>query len=305
MKKFISLILVLSLTLGVAFSQETKKKKIKDRPVSEAWGSGYLIDEQTTFTHNKGNLETQIQHRFGMLKDNGISDLYGIYAPSANTRMGLSYSLRDNLEIGYGITRVKMMSDFRLKWTLLRQTRKNTIPVDVSLFAVVGIDGQNKSVFETITEDSTYKFANRLSYFTQIMISRKFDDIFTFGVNASFTHYNTVAADSIGSYSGQDHDRIGLGLFGRIRVSPQSSVVFHYSVPLNLKGLKENQIVTNKANPNFGIGYQVATASHAFEIFISSSSGILPQENYMWNNSNDWTRGEFLIGFNITRWWEF
>ncbi len=303
MKKFISFILVLSLSLGMAFSQDTKKKKIKDRPVSESWGSGYLIDEQTPFTHNKRFLETQIQHRFGMLKDNGISDLYGIYAPSANTRMGLSYTLRDNLEIGYGITRVKMMSDFRVKWRILSQTRKNTVPVDVAVLAVVGVDGQNKSVFETITEDSTYKFTNRLSYFTQVMVSRKFDDTFTFGVNASFTHYNTVAADSV-PYSGQDHDRIGLGLFGRIRVSPQSSLVFHYSVPLNLKGLSENTVVTNKSNPNFGIGYQVATASHAFEIFISTSAGLLPQENYMWN-TNDWTRGEFLIGFNITRFWEF
>lgn len=303
MKKIISLIIVLSLTASLAYSQDTKKKKIKDRPVTEAWGSGYLIDEQTTFTHNKRFLETQIQHRFGLLDKNGISDLYGIYAPSANTRMGLTYSLLDNLEVGYGITRIKMISDFRLKYTFLRQTRKNTVPVDVSLFAVMGIDGQNKKVFETITADSTYKFANRLSYFTQLIVSRKFNDNFTLGVNASFTHYNTVAADSV-SYSGQDHDKIGVGLFGRIRLSPQSSVVFHYSVPLNIKGIHENAVVTNTSYTNFGIGYQVATASHAFEIFISSSSGILPQESYMWNN-NDWSKGAFLIGFNITRFWEF
>jgi hypothetical protein len=91
---------------------------------------------------------------------------------------------------------------------------------------------------------------------------------------------------------------------GRIKFSPQSSLVFHYSMPLDIKGISEYTETTNNSLPNFGIGYQVATATHAFEIFVTASNGIIPQDNYLWNN-NDWTKGELRVGFNITRLWEF
>lgn len=292
--------------IGVVTAQDEESKapkKRKDRPVSEMFGSGILIDEQTASMPEAKTLEFDIQHRFGLIKTNGMSDLYGIYAPSANTRMGLNYSIMDNLLVGYGITRKNMYSDFQVKYNLLEQTRKNTIPVSVTLYANMAIDGRNKDVFNTSTADSTYKFSNRLSYFTQVIVSRKITDWFSLAVNGSFTHYNSVTADTAG-IRGMNHDKIGVGFMGRLKFSPQSSIVFHYSIPLDIKGMSENTVVTNTSLPNFGIGYQVATATHAFEIFITTSNGIIPQDNYLMN-STDWTDGEFRIGFNITRLWGF
>ena len=306
MKRHILFFLVMIFGFGVVIAQEEdaqKPKKKKDKPISETFNCGLLIDEQTCALSEKKTLEMQIQHRFGLIKDNGISDLYGVYAPSANTRMGLNYSILDNLMVGYGITRKNMYSDFQVKYNILQQTRKNTIPVTVTLYGNMAIDGRNKTVFNTATADSTYKFANRLSYFTQVMVSRKFNDWFSFSVNGSFTHYNTVKADTAG-VKGMNHDQIGVGFMGRFKFSPQSSIVFHYSIPLDITSIKENTMVTNKPKSNFGIGYQVATATHAFEIFISASNGIIPQDTYMYNTS-DWTDGEFRIGFNITRLWGF
>jgi hypothetical protein len=306
MKKHILFFLVMIFGLGVVFAQdeeEQKPKKKKDRPVSEMFSSGIIIDEQTCVIPAKKTLEMQIMHRFGVIKDNGASDLWGVYAPSANTRMGLNYSIRDNLSVGYGITRLKMQSDFSVKWNILRQTRKNTMPIDVTLYANMAIDGRNESVFKTSTADSAYKFTNRLSYFTQIMVSRKFTDWFSFSVNGSFTHYNAVPADTAG-VKGMNHDKFGIGFMGAFKFSPQSSIVIHYTIPLNINGMKENTTVTNISKYNFGIGYQVATATHAFEVFITASNGIIPQETYMWNNS-DFFDGEIRIGFNITRLWGF
>lgn len=290
--------------VGIVFAQdEDTQKKKKDKPVREVWSGGLLIDEQTSTIAEKKTLEMQIQHRFGSIQDNGISDLFGIYAPSANTRMGLNYSIKDNLMVGYGITKKNMYSDFQVKWNIIEQTRRNTIPVTVTFYGNMAIDGRNKSVFTTTTEDSTYKFTNRLSYFAQVLVSRKFNDWLTLGVNASFTHYNSISADTVG-VRGMDHDKIGIGVLGRIKFSPQSAIVFHYSIPLNIKSMAENRTVTNISNSNFGIGYQVATATHAFEVFISASNGIIPQDTYMMN-TNDWTNGEFRVGFNITRLWGF
>jgi len=306
MKRLITLIVLalFAISLGYAQDEEVKpEKKKKDRPVSDMWGSGLLIDEQTSWVPNKKTLEMQIQHRFGLIKNNGISDLFGIYAPSANTRMGLNYSIRDNLMVGYGITRKNMYSDFQVKWNILRQTRKNTIPLDLTLYANMAIDGRNKDVYTTATADSVYKFMNRLSYYTQVNVSRKVTDWFSVGINGSFTHYNAVPADTVG-IRGMNHDIFGFGIMAKFKFSPQSSILIHYSIPIYSGGMAEHQTVTNIPKSNFGISYEVATATHAFQIFITTSNGIIPQDNYMWNTS-DWTKGEFRFGFNITRLWEF
>ncbi len=305
MKRSILIFLAMIISFGVIIAQEEqeKPKKKKDRPVTEMFGSGILIDEQTSVIPNKKTLELLIQHRFGLIKNNGASDLWGIYAPSANTRMGLNYTITDNLLVGYGITRKNMYIDFQVKYNVINQTRKNTIPVTVTLYGNMAIDGRNKSVFESATKDSTYKFANRMSYFAQVLVSRKFNDWFSLGINGSFTHYNSVPADTA-NIKGMNHDVIGVGLIGRIKFSPQSSIVFHYSIPLEIKSMNENTFTTNVPKSNFGIGYRVATATHSFEIFITTSNGIISQDNYLWNQS-DWTDGEFRFGFNITRLWEW
>lgn len=305
-KRIIFITLAVCLSFGQAFSQEEaeKPKKKKDRPVFEMFNSGILMDEQTTLIPEKKTLEMVILHRFGLLSTNGISDLYGIYAPSANTKMGLNFTPMKNLQIGYGITRLNMYSDFSVKYKALSQTRKNTIPVDVVIYANMAIDGQNKTVFETASENYTeYQFANRMSYFTQLIVGRKFTDWFSLAVNASFSHFNTVHAD-LENIKGMDHDKIGVGFLGRLKFSPQSSFIFHYSMPLNVSSISENSELTLESLPNFGFGYQVATATHSFEIFLTTANGILPQYNYVYNTT-DWTKGEFRFGFTITRLWGF
>lgn len=289
--------------LGFGFmmaQEEEAPKKVKDRPVTEMFGSGILIDEQTSVIPDKKTLEMHIQHRFGLIKDNGISDLFGIYAPSANTRMGLNYSILDNLMVGYGITRKNMYSDFQVKWAILRQTRKNTIPLSVVVYANMAIDGRNKSVFEGTEE---YQFANRLAYFTQLIVGRKFTDWFSLEVHASLTHYNAVQANEA-NVDGYDHDVFGFGGHARFRFSPQSSIIISYSKPVPIGSLSDNTYPRNTFYSNFCIGYEVATATHAFQVFAGTANGIIPQDIYMYNNS-DWTNGEFRFGFNITRMWGF
>jgi len=304
MKRIFTLIVLVLFAINLGYAQdEEKPEKKKDKPVSEMFSGGQIIDEQTTLIHPQKSLEMQIQHRFGEINSNGISDLFGIYAPSANTRMGLNYSILDNLEVGYGITRKNMYSDFHLKWDIIRQTRKNTIPIDIAIYGNMAIDGRNKDVFNTATEDSTFKFTNRLSYFGQVIIARKFTDWFSFAVNGSFTHYNSVKADTVG-LRGMDHDKFGIGFMGRFKFSPQSSIVISYSIPLFITKTSENRATSNVPLSNFSIGYEIMTASHVFQVFFTTSNGIIPQDNYLYN-TNDWTKGDFRIGFNITRLWGF
>lgn len=277
----------------MAFAQEetAATEKPKDKPVRAPFQSGLLIDNQTTYIPSAKTLEYVIQHKFGKM-ENGFSDLFGLYAPGANIRLGLNYVIMKNLQLGYGITRTNMYSDFNVKYTILEQTRNNTIPVAVALYGNMAIDGRNEKVFGT-----EYVFTNRFSYFAQLIVGRKVNDWLSLQLNTSFTHYNST--DSL-----IDHDKISVGFNGRAQFSPQSSILFQYDIPLKVKGIAEYRDFTRPAKPNFGIGWEISTSTHAFHIYVSSADGIVPQHNAMYN-LNDWTKGDLMLGFTITRLWSF
>lgn len=308
MKKIFLFIFVLSLGLNVSFAQEgveekavEEKPKVKDRPVREPFGSGILIDNQTCFIPEKKTLEMVIQHRFGPM-NNGISDVWGIYKPGANIRIGFNYVVIDKLQLGYGLTMTNMTSDFSAKYNIIEQTRKNTIPVFVTAFVDWGIDGRSNDSF-----GENYKPTNRFSYFTQLIVGRKFNDWCSIQVHGSFTHFNKVEP-------GTDHDKIGVGFNGRFKFSAQSAIHFQADFPLKIQGISEYKTDNNEwvdhPVPNIGIGYELNTGAHSFQVYILSSSEILPQFSYMYNTIPNeqypfWSTKNFLIGFTMTRLWGF
>lgn len=304
MKNKMLFIILLSLISVITFAQEdtTAVAETKDKPVRSPFESGYLIDAQTTVIPNPNTLEMVIQHKFGTI-ENGRSDLWGIYAP-ANIRMGLNYVPVRNFQIGAGITKTKMATDVNAKWTILEQTRENTIPVAVALYGVMAIDGRNISAFETGQVREAYsgpvgsfKFPDRLSYFSQLIVGRKFTDWLSLQTGVSFTHYNAVGVL-------YDHDKVGVHFNGRIKVSPQGSVIFNYDAPLKIKEISEQLEWTNHPEPSFTFGYEISTSTHAFQIYAGNAGSFLPQENMMWNQKSI-SKDNFAIGFTITRLWGF
>lgn len=284
-KKLLQLLLLWICVAITGFAQDQdQESKPVDKPVRSPFEGGMLIDNQTGVIPVKNTLEMLIQHRFGTM-DNGISDLFGIYAAGANLRLGLNYSLLDKLMIGYGLTKKNMYSDFQVKYALLQQTRSGRIPVAVTLYGNMAIDGRSEETFGI-----NYKFTNRFSYFGQVIVGRKFSEWLSLQVQGSFTHYNSVEENT-------DHDKIGVGGSGRIKFSPQSSFIFQYDVPISINNKSESK-------PNLGFGYEASTSTHIFQIFVSTANGILPQDNYMFNQ-NDFLKGELMFGFTITRLWSF
>ncbi len=284
-------ILICSILIPISYilKAQDQEERPKDLPVRSPFASGILIDNQTTVISTPGTMEYFIQHKFGKM-DNGLSDVFGIYAPGANIRMAISYVPLKNLQIGYGLSRINMYSDFSVKYTIVQQTRKNTIPVAVGVFANMAIDGRNKEAF-----GKNYNFLSRYSYFSQLIVGRKFTDWLSVQANASFTHYNMVE-DLI------DHDKISVGLNGRVNITPRSSILFQYDIPLKIQEIAEYREFTNPAKPNLGLGWEIRTSTHAFNIYISSTDGMIPQHNALYNQ-NDWTKGEMMFGFTITRLW--
>lgn len=301
MKKYI-LLLIIS---GIVFCNSSyAQEEETDRPVSNPFESGILIDAQTTVIPDARTLEFIIQHKFGNM-DNGTSDLWGIYAPGANVRLALNYVPVKNLQIGIGQTKKNMYTDFNAKWTIFQQTEKNTIPVSVALYGSMAIDGRKVSTFGTkkvvASKADAYGknivLSDRFAYFSQLIVGRKFGDNFSLQAGASFTHYNMAEWD-------YNHDIIGAHVSGRLKFSPSSSLIFTYDHPLKIKDISEQWTWDTHPKPNLAVGVEIFTYTHAFQIYVGTADGIIPQDIMMYNQ-RDWKDNGLAIGFTITRLWMF
>lgn len=305
MKKNIIFLALLSFISVVSFAQKEATDatvKEKDFPVNATFESGYLIDAQTVVIPEVKTLEMVIQHKFGTI-ESGRSNLWGIYG-SSNIRLGLNYVAAKNFQIGAGITKRYMTTDVNAKWTILKQTKRNSMPVSVALFGNIGFDGRPVSAFETGMVRQAYsgptfhyRFSDRVSYFSQLIVARKFCKEFSLQGAVSFTHYNSVGVL-------YDHDKVGLHASGRIKVTNQGSIVFNYDAPLKIKAISEQREWTKPPKPSVAFGYEVSTGTHAFQIYMASTTSLLPQDNIMWNQ-NAMDKTGFAIGFTITRLWAF
>ncbi|MBI9068939.1 MAG: hypothetical protein JEZ09_16705 [Salinivirgaceae bacterium] len=282
MKKYLLLVVVLVFTLA-GFAQEEEKKE--DKPVRTPFTSGYLLDNQTTFISYPKTFGFYIQHKFGTI-ENGTEDMFGIYS-SANVRLALDYVVIKNLQVGYGLTKTGMTHDFNVKYTILEQTRKNTIPVAVAVYGNMGIMQGKKETF-----GADYDFTDRMSYFGQVIISRKFTDRISLQTGASFSHFNQVDTANM------SFDRVGLHVNGRVKVTEQGSIQFNVDYPLKVLVLRSQE--DKDVFPNLSLGYEIATISHQFQIFLGYSNEILPQ-HYMINPAEEFDFSKFRVGFVITR----
>lgn len=249
-------------------------------PVRAPFETAVLIDNPTTVQPMKGGLELNVLHRFGPM-DNGFSDLFGIYAPS-NIKLGINYGITDRIMVGLGTTKDYKLQDLNWKLALIRQNRAGTVPVSVSYFGNMVIDARSKENFGPIER---YRGIHRFSYFSQFIISRKFSEVISLQLAPSFSYFNAIDR-------GFKNYNIGLSAGGRVKVLNSSSVIFEYD-----QSFIKSDIID--AKPNLGFGYEIGTATHAFQIFVSTYNQIIPQRNLVFN-TNDFTEGKFLFGFNIT-----
>jgi hypothetical protein len=128
-----------------------------------AFESGYFIADQTVTMAPARTLEFVIQHDFGTIQSHW-SNLWGIWGAS-NIRLGLSYTITKDLQVGFGTTKNKLLQDFNIKYVLARQYKEG-FPVTITLFGNMALNASNKSTlgnnkiphlnFETVVSDQTF-----------------------------------------------------------------------------------------------------------------------------------------------------
>ena len=266
------------MTQFTLFAQEPDSvKSKKDKPERAAFQSAWLIDNVTGVVNTKGTLQFDIQHRFGLISS-GNNDLGGLWGPS-NIRLGVGYAFSDNISIGIGTTKDYRLQDLNIKVALLRQTRSGKVPFSLTFFGNTAVDTRESSYFN--------KSSDRFSYFSQLLIMRRFSRAISFQVAPSFAHMNIV-------YPLVSNNVFAIAVGGKANISDKTAIIVDYNQPFG----------DFSDNPGLALGIEMSTGSHAFQVYVGNYNRILPQANYFLNE-NKLSSQQFLIGFNINRLWNF
>lgn len=252
-----------------------------------------LINAQTTVIPD--GFDFTIQHRFGQiaLDDSFYEEFLGFDLP-ANIRFSLSQKINDRLYVGVGRTKVGKTVDFEGKYLICEQNKDESIPFSVALFSSVGVRTQpfdvNDNMFfaDSITPFN-YLFVHKLDYNTQLILSKSLTDKIAFQLAPTVVYKNLVEAD-------QNNFNIAIPFSGKYQYSFGSAVVFEYGYCLGREG-------GLLAHP-LSVGVEFGTAGHVFQFFMTNNSS-LRESNLYTTNGYDYSKTEFLFGFNIRRVWWF
>ena len=252
-----------------------------------------LINTQTTVIPD--GFDFTIQHRFGQiaLDDSFYKEFLGFDLP-ANIRFSLSYKLSDNLYVGVGRTRVGKTVDLESKYLICEQNNDGSIPFSLALFSSVGMrtqpfDVNNNMFFADSVTPFNYLFAHKLDYNTQLILSKSITDKIAFQLSPTIIYKNLVRSD-------QNNFNLAVPFSGKYQYSFGSAVVFEYGYCFGRKG-------GVLAHP-LSVGFEFGTAGHVFQLFMTNNSS-LREVNLYTTNVYDYSKTEFLFGFNIRRVWWF
>jgi opacity protein-like surface antigen len=249
-----------------------------------AFKTGHIVNSHSIENTAKGSLDFRISHRFGPL-NSGIKDFFGMDA--ATLRLGLDYGINDRITVGIGRSSYFKEYDGFVKAKILQQTDKNEMPLSMSYVGGMSITTLRAGdlLGRQLTPFEKFPMSNRLFFFNQLLLARKFDNRFTLQLMPTHVHYNLVNTKS------ESNDLFSLGAGGRVRLSKRITFNVEYYYQFNqLLG------TTN----SLGAGFDIETGGHVFQLFCSNSIGI-NERTFIAQTTEKWQKGGIHFGFNISR----
>jgi len=262
-----------------------------------------------------------IQHRFGTV-NNGYEDFWGFFAPS-NIRIGFSYVPVNKLNVGVGFTKSTVavtpgqppslvsgpLWDGSLKYSIITQT-KGVSPVSLTYYG--------NAAYNTKKDTGHYVYTNnsdRLTFFNEIIIARKVTEKLSVQVAPSLSHQNVVNGyfvqmndSTLKIEPDMEFNHFAISFSARYKLTDVTSVMINYDQPIT-------KHVSNNPSPSLSFGLEFNTSAHSFQVFATNYYFLIPQVNNMYNTNspfkytdaqgNKIAGGKFLIGFNITRLWNY
>ena len=282
MKHNLLLLLIACLTYNFAIAQDDllgeldqeAEEQVFNYPAFKAMKIGNL---QSTKVAEQGDLYMYVSHRFGTLED-GISTFFGL--DNANTKIQLVYGLFKGLQIGMSRESLRKTYAGSIKWKFLNQTDK--FPLNIAAYSTVNVNTQ--------IEEAQYPaliFEDRLSYATQLLISRRINNRLSLELAPTFVRQNLVL-----EYF-QEHDQYAMGAGGRFKINKRISFNVDYSYHLNRDS-------KSSFNDPLTLGVDIETGGHVFQLLFSNAQST-NEPGFISNAEGDWSEGDVFFGFNIVR----
>lgn len=319
MKK-IYLLLAASLLTGLIHAQSDavdailNEQKPKHELTTYTFKSTYVICGQSIEMVKKNALDFRVVHRFGNIADaNAGHTLAGFYAIS-DVMFTFDYGITDDFSMGTAFAKgagpIQELYNLHAKYRILKQTKDFHIPMTITLFGNAAISGMKTDPF-TGDAFKSETAAHRFSYVFQSLMAVKATEWLSLQLAPSFVWRNYVGNPAIEGNPGLDKNGMFfLGLQARAKISKRQAIVFEYFLPITQSGAtyREYFPMLRGLNTNYypclNLGYEIETGGHVFTINLTNTGGLMEQD-FMPYNSYNWAKGQFRLGFTISRVFQF
>lgn len=278
-------LLTILVSCGVAQAQETdllKELKKKETParshVTNAFKSSRVINNHSIEFIGEGVLDLRFLHRFGTV-NSGIKNLFGL--DQANTRIGFDYGLSNRLMAGFGRSNVGKELDAYIKYRPVWQSNDpGGSPV-----SVLWVSGITVNTAPWAFPELNYDFGDRLAYFHEIIIGRKFTESFSLQLNPILVHRNLAPANG-------HNNTFALGIGSRLKLTRRTAFMLDYQPVLSGRqtGIKDM----------LAVGFDIETGGHVFQLHFTNATG-MNEKAFITGTTDDFWKGDIRFGFNISR----
>lgn len=275
-----------TLALFIGFSslveaQLERKLVNENMPVELTFHAPRHINLFTVEPLDKKSMHFAIMHTFAPL-ENGIGDLFGL-DNGANIQFSFEFALSDKVSLGVGRASTDKYYHIFGRYHILQQTQNDKTPLSIS---IAGGAGANSSNYDFLPEEPP-TFAERTSYWGQVMFARRFSQRISIQVSPMFSYF--VDPREIYQIEGDQEFYMAIGLSGKFKVTDRSSLTLQYIPNLN-----------SDLSNNIGVGWDIEAGGHVFQVYFVTSQAL--NEPYLLaggNGESAWE--EFRLGFNVNR----
>lgn len=281
--KFLFTILFMgSFSLSSVTAQDDLLSLLEDEAEEEtfiypAFKAMKICNLQSTKVAAKGDFYMYVSHRFGTLKD-GTSTFFGL--DNANTKIQFIYGVYDGLQLG--LSRESLRKTYAGSAKLRLWQQSNKFPLNITAYGTINLNSQlSKDRYPKM------KYADRLSYTSQLLISRRLSNSISLEIAPTFVRQNLVLEPF------QKHEQFALGFGGRFKVSKRASinVDYIYNADRHEMSIYED---------SFSVGMDIETGGHVFQLLFSNGQST-NEPGFITNSEGSWEDGDIFFGFNIVR----
>ncbi|MBC8644274.1 hypothetical protein H9W95_10085 [Flavobacterium lindanitolerans] len=249
--------------------------RVQDTYATAAFKGLQVITLQSTKMPAKKEFYFVVSHRFGTVKG-GISEFFGF--DDATTKIGGIYGLTDWLAVSGSRHTLSKVYETSVKYRLARQS-------DLFPFEIVGYNTLDINSLLKKDDYPKIEFSDRLTYITQLIVSRKISERLSLELVPSYIHKNLYNPEI------ENDNQFALGYGGRMKISKRLSVNLEYAYNFNKPDFYKNPL---------SVGLDVETGGHIFQLLFTNSQS-MTESGYLTSATGDWGKGDFFFGFNLYR----